>query len=280
MRPSDAFGNRATEAYDPTESEYDLNMGLPLLDSNPGAEFTLFLDFTGNYLPSFENHNGTFPQNGLQIITPAYSTDTNPAYFSATEQAEIKKIWARVAEDYAPFNVNVTTHYYGELTNGKVLKVAIGGHPNDWYINWQESSETPSGTSRVGSFLDPAQPNVVFIFSLDVWYSTSNGEKDNDGRYIDLTAAIANTASHEAGHAFGLEHHSQYVNGKRVEVYDPGTAEWTPIMGDNLASDRTTWSKGPTDAARTVSRTICKFCTRSLVNAPMTTPNSCWVRRH
>ena len=120
---------------------------------------------------------------------------------------------------------------------------------------------------------------MVFVFSLDVWYSAATAEKDNDGRYIDLTAAIANTASHEAAHAFGLEHHSQYANGKLVETYDPGTAEWTPIMGDNLASDRTTWSKGPTDQWRTVSRTICKSFTQSSANCADDHSKFCRARR-
>src|SRR5256885_4355958 len=32
-----------------------------------------------------------------------------------------------------------------------------------------------------------------------------------------------------------------------LNAYDPGTSDWTPIMGENKASDRTTWYAGPTD---------------------------------
>jgi hypothetical protein len=44
---------------------------------------------------------------------------------------------------------------------------------------------------------------------------------------------IATTASHEAGHAYGLEHHGDY---------DVGTNITTPIMGANAQGDRTLWS--------------------------------------
>ena len=253
LPPSDAMGPRATEFFDPSQlsdPDFDIYMGLPMLDSNPGAAHTLYLDFTGHSQSSFQNHRGTFPlKSSMQIVTPAYSTDIDPNSFSAKEKEEIRQIWARVAEDYSPFDVNVTTHYYGELTDGIALKVAIGGHPTDWYVDWQTSSETPPGTSSVGSFTDPNKPNVVFVFSTDLWHGSTTSEKDNDGRSINVVASVANTASHEAGHAFGLEHLSKYDStGKLVDKYDGGTSEWTPIMGDNLASDRTTWGYGPTEA--------------------------------
>jgi len=55
----------------------------------------------------------------------------------------------------------------------------------------------------------------------------------------------ANTISHEAGHGFGLEHQST-INEMRwvVEEYNRGTPEWTPIMGNNLTTDRATWHRG------------------------------------
>ena len=65
---------------------------------------------------------------------------------------------------------------------------------------------------------------------------------DGDGRVMDGPAAMATTISHEAGHSFGLLHHSLYnANGTNINEYNPGTSTWTPIMGDNKAGDRTTW---------------------------------------
>ena len=38
-----------------------------------------------------------------------FNIDGNPNDFSATEKSTISYIWNRVAEDYAPWNVDVTT---------------------------------------------------------------------------------------------------------------------------------------------------------------------------
>ena len=42
------------------------------------------------------------------IPAVAFSTDSDFATFSTAEQTAIKRIWQRVAEDYAPFDVDVT----------------------------------------------------------------------------------------------------------------------------------------------------------------------------
>lgn len=43
------------------------------------------------------------------INAAPYNTDDNPATFSAAELQNIQYIWQRVAEDYAAFDVDVTT---------------------------------------------------------------------------------------------------------------------------------------------------------------------------
>jgi hypothetical protein len=43
------------------------------------------------------------------IPAVAFSTDSDYSTFSDAEQATIKQVWQRVAEDYAPFNIDVTT---------------------------------------------------------------------------------------------------------------------------------------------------------------------------
>jgi hypothetical protein len=46
---------------------------------------------------------------GSDIVTPPYDTDKSAATFSVSEQADIIAIWRAVAEDYAPFDVDITT---------------------------------------------------------------------------------------------------------------------------------------------------------------------------
>lgn len=84
---------------------------LPLLSSNPSATSKIFLDFNGHTTSgTLWNTNGR-----ANIVTPAYSIDADTTTFSTTEVASIEQIWKRVAEDYAPFNVDVTTTDPGNL---------------------------------------------------------------------------------------------------------------------------------------------------------------------
>jgi hypothetical protein len=170
----------------------------------------------------------------VNVVTPAYDTDFNPATFSASEQQEIRDIWAAVAEDFAPFAINVTTHYYGSLGNNEALKVAIGGDDDDWLVRAETAN--PVGTSVRGSFYNSA-PNTVFVFEDNMQSGTSFDRWK-----------IATTASHEAGHAFGLRHSSKWgADGKLVNQYNSGTDVWTPIMGHSPSVDRTTWSLGTSE---------------------------------
>jgi hypothetical protein len=153
---------------------------LPLLSSLPGSQFTLFLDFDGGYTTGWESY---------AVYTPTYDFDGNFNSFSNAELNSIHEIWARVAEDYSPFNINVTTVDPGNLTNGRTAKIAIGGNYDDWF------GSPAGGVAYVGGFYNAA-PNVGFVFSD----ALANGV----ARYV------AEAASHEAGHLFGLWHQSSY----------------------------------------------------------------------
>src|SRR5687768_10432083 len=69
---------------------------LPLLSSLPSAPANLFLDFDGD----------TSPTGRTQA---AMNFGSDPAVFDTFEQVSIRNIWARVAEWFSPFNLNVTT---------------------------------------------------------------------------------------------------------------------------------------------------------------------------
>src|SRR5690606_14858161 len=74
-------------------------------------------------------------------------------------------------------------------------------------------------------------PNTVYVFTA--------GGGIADPRWS------AFTASHEAGHGFGLQHQSGFDGaGVKTAEYNPGDREtWHPIMG----SASTFWSKDPTN---------------------------------
>ena len=219
-----------------SKAQTDVAMGLPMLDSNPGATATLYLNFTGNFTSDWWYTNGDGSQTHYRnITTPAFSMDSDATKFSAQEQASIREIFARVAEDYAPFNINVTTHYYGAFGDKQALQVAIGGRPADWLGGGS------SGIAPIGGFYN-ADPNLVFVFAGDIVWWANNGGQDFEGRALDIETATATTISHEAGHGFGLRHHAEYdSHGVKTNDYAKGTSEWTPIMGNNLSSDRSIW---------------------------------------
>jgi hypothetical protein len=198
----------------------------PAYSSLPGAKATLYLDFSGD----FESQWGS----NKNITTPAFDTDGDPTTFSASELTAIHDIWAYVSEDYAPFNINVTTvdpgiDYTSAAADGVALKVVIGGD-GSWYGGG-------GGVSFVGAFSDPNLPNVSFVFSVGL---------QNVPRYV------ADACSHEAGHEFGLNHQSQYTGSTLTYEYSYGPGDDTaPIMGASYYSTRSLWWYGTSDVSST-----------------------------
>lgn len=195
-----------------------------LLHSRPGATKLIYLDFDGYTLSGdawTTNNNG-----GTNIVAPPWDTDGNPASFSSGEQTAIQQIWLRVAEDYAPFDVDVTTEYPGEAAltranNGdsqygtRALISAIGSYFGN-----------PGGIAYVGVFDDVGdyyKPALIFPENL------ANNEK-----------YIAEAVSHEVGHNLGLSHDG--ITGG--PAYYTGQGNWAPIMGVGYYEPISQWSKG------------------------------------
>jgi hypothetical protein len=207
---------------------------VPVLSSRPGAAATLYLDFNGHVERQWGGHTN--------VTTPAYDTDGNPANFSSSELSAIREIWARVSEDYAPFNINVTTVAPPTIADRVAARVVIGGGYGDWY------GHSAGGVSYVGGFSGPAS-NVAYVFSKTL--------AGGNPRYA------AEAASHEAGHLFGLEHQATWSGGTLVEEYASGTASLAPIMGASYYATRTTWSSGPTDEGPTAREDALTILARS-----------------
>ncbi len=196
---------------------------LPQLHSNAGATAKLFLDFNGNYEATWGSWSNA--------TTPVYDQDGDATTFSDGELASIYEIWARVAEDYAPFNIDVTTVDPGSRANQVVAHIAIGGNWSDWYGN------SAGGVAYIGGFYNSA-PNVGFVFEA----ALGNGH----AKYV------AEAASHEAGHLFGLQHQALWSGSTLVQSYNQGNADWAPIMGTGYYSVRTTFYNGATSFGPTV----------------------------
>ena len=148
--------------------------GVPGLSSNSTATAKIYLDFDG-HTTTDTWWNSQYNDN-KNIVTPAYSADSDTKTFSNSDIDRISKIWQRVAEDYAPFNVDVTTIDPGNFSGKEGLRVVIGGS-SGWYgakaggvayINsWRWSSDTPVFVFEVNFDIDVALgPNLDVVAQL------------------------------------------------------------------------------------------------------------------
>lgn len=196
-----------------------------LLHSKPGASKVIYLDFDG-HTTSGTYWNSSFT-GGADIVTPAYSADSDKTTYTTTELDNIYSIWQRVAEDYAPFEVDVTTEDPGLEALRKTttsdtqfgIRVCIGGSSYDWY------GAGAGGVAYLNSFSwNSDTPAFVFPAQLG----------SGNAKYT------AEAASHEAGHTFNLSHDGQ----TNITEYYQGHANWAPIMGVGYYKDVVQWSKG------------------------------------
>ena len=162
-----------------------------MLNSNPGASATLYLDFNGDSAQSWGSYSVP--------TTPAFDQDGDVTSFSDSELTTIREIWARVAEAYSPFNINVTTVDTGNLNNLQTIKAVIGGS-GAWL------GAAAGGVSYIGSFANSAH-NVAWVFP--------NQLGGGNAKYT------SDAATHESGHAFGLPHQSTYSGATWSQIATP-----------------------------------------------------------
>ncbi|WP_328989786.1 zinc-dependent metalloprotease [Kribbella sp. NBC_01245] len=196
------------------------------LHSKPGANRVIYLDFDGHTITgtAWNTSKGIDPVN-----VSSYDTDGNPATFSTAEQDVVRDVWARVAEDYAPFDVDVTTQAPPQTAidrtdaNDQQFGTRVLIDPDTWY----QSGCGCGGVAYIGVYdragdHDNYQPALVFTRGV------GTGAKN-----------LAEAASHEAGHNVGLGH-----DGTASVGYYEGHGAWAPIMGVGYYRGISQWSKG------------------------------------
>lgn len=203
---------------------------VPVLNSNPDASRTLYLDFDGH--EQF-NWNG----RSQNTSTPVFDVDGQRGHFNSTELQIIEDAWAAAAEDFAPFDINVTTVDPGGMKDGISLRVAIGGYADDWYMDPNSKKKRTSGVAKMDNFTNPKLPNIAYVFAETIAVDRRDIAVD------DVALLIGSTIAHEAGHAIGLQHKSEFdLAGNELVEYSGGEGDWTPIMGANMQQDRTIWT--------------------------------------
>ena len=203
-----------------------------LLHSRPGAQRVIYLDFNG-HIATGTAWNSSYSLSAIDA--PAFDLDGNPASFSATELDRIQYIWQRVAEDYAPFDVDVTTEEPPAdlLARSSSSDLTFGTRVVVTY-DWTAATSSPCGCggfAYVGIFDDTTEfykPAYVFYNRLG-----AGNEK-----------YVAEAIAHEVGHNLGLSHDGTTTGTAYYTGHGIGATGWAPIMGVGYYKELVQWSKG------------------------------------
>jgi hypothetical protein len=197
---------------------------VPKLNSYPAATATIFLDFDGHYVQSTI-------WNGGNPINCAASGLTDP---------QITEVFNRAAEDFRPFDINLTTDSTVFLAAPLNRRIRIIITPTS---SWTFGGIT--GISQIGSFTQ-GDDTPGFVFSDRCLYNP---------KYV------GEIISHETGHTVGLSHQSKYNEtdcNTPIETYNTGFGAgetgWAPIMGNSLNRNFSNWNDGPTPYGCTITQ--------------------------
>ncbi len=193
------------------------------LHSRPGSPRMLFLDFDGHLIV-----NTAWNTTSSSWSAPPFSTDADPLTFSDSERTAVIDVWRRVAQDFAPFGIDVTTQDPGQaaITRSNAADLSFGAR----VLISPDAGQSVcgcGGQAYVGVF-DSAYNHAYY---QPAWVYPQG--LSNNSKYI------ADAASHEAGHTFGLSH-----DGTQSESYFRGAGGWGPIMGAPYGQPITQWSDG------------------------------------
>ena len=155
---------------------------------------------------------------GEEVNQPMWSASTINAAPSGLSSGEVYEILKLVAEDFAPFDVNVTNDRSVYDSTPIYKRVMCISTPTD------TASPGSGGVAYVNSFRYWGGGDLVcWDFNLD-----------------------GDTISHEVGHTLNLDHHGDSSQ-NAPEYHDGHTSEsreWGPIMGSAFEASMVQWSDG------------------------------------
>lgn len=197
------------------------------LHSNPGANLTILLDFDGATVSGTAWNSQSGVASGAH---PAWDPASDGPSFSSSERQQVQQVWAMVAEDYAPFDVDVTTQDSGA---DRIIRSSSADNTYGTRVLISPSDDpfakicarNCGGVAYLDAFAQVggyAQPAWVFPQAL------GNSAK-----------GIGEAASHEAGHNLNLLH-----DGTSSQDYYAGQGVWAPIMGVGYNKPLVQWSAG------------------------------------
>jgi hypothetical protein len=200
-----------------TASSIKRTTAYPKFNSKPDSKYVIYIDLDG------ETSTSPFWNNGQTIYAQPLATYSD---------ADVELIWEVAAQDYLPYDVNVTTdRAVFDAANKYQRKMCI--------VTKTTTAGQPGigGIAKIGSFSDGyGDPCWVF----------------NPGPKV-----TGETVSHEVGHTVDLNH-----DGKNNLAYYQGHNNWAPIMGAAYSTSTVTldnpnvmgqWSAGEYSGATNTS---------------------------
>lgn len=244
VTPSDAAAAVVAAAEIPLTETFKLH-------SRPGSRRTLFLDFDGHTLTGTA-WNDSYAA-GAAITAGPFDIDSTPA-FSTTELTRIQGIWKRVAEDYAPFDVDVTTEFTSEaaLTRSGSTDLDFGVRVLISPLSYLVGNY--GGIAYVGVF-----DSVGDYYKTALVFPEKLGQSEKN---------IAEAISHEAGHTLGLNHDGTTAGVGYYTGQGSGETGWAPIMGAGYYQNVTQWSKGEYNLADNKQDDLAVMQTHGLAPVP------------
>ena len=208
-----------------------------IFHSKPGSSNILFINFSGE---TVSNTAWNTSLGRTSVAAVPFSTDSDDTTFSDAEQTAIKRIWQRISEDYAPFEIDVTTERPATFTARTAHALITRSTDSTGAAN---PSSTGGGVGYVNVFGGAAyakyRPSWIYFNNLSANESY-----------------IAEAASHEIGHNLGLSHDGQLITLSITKGMAPaalpGAPLWAPVTTGTSANGakeiiiwpitlRTTW---------------------------------------
>jgi len=183
------------------------------LQSKPTSTKVLYINYWGGVLSGTawnDNYN-----SGADIPYTPFSNDADTSNFSDNDRYLIWQAWLESSEDYAAFDINLTTDQsvYDATPIANRVQLLV------------------TQTNIISTGIGGIAYLGIFNRSID-YYKT--GWVFNNG-----VTTLAPSISHESGHQMGLSH-----DGTPSASYYSGHNDWGPIMGAPFGMNYLQWSQG------------------------------------
>jgi hypothetical protein len=208
----------------------------PAYNSRPTATHHIYLDFNGGIVTG-----KAWNTNVASYDCLPWSSDNDQATFNDAEQTVMFQVWQRMSEDFAPFNVNITTDPRYDPASANPYP-GLNRNNIGWIMHTptkdRNNKDCPHAGAGGVAYVDVFGASDYFSQYQPAWTAIQAGQADD----------FAEVSSHEIGHNFGLSH-----DGRGTDEYygghGTGPLSWGPIMGASYGQNMTQWSRGDYSAS-------------------------------